>query len=203
MDRLRNIFQRYGWQTPFTVLAIATDRLTIIRCRVFSGWLKLTTQGQKGQRNTFGPNVKVSPGCWFELGDDVSIQARCLFEISVSPKGKVKIGDGTWMSHDCHISSYNQIVIGAQVLVGEFVSIRDSTHSHADSQVPMKKQKDILGSIIIEDDVWIGRGCLIQGKPEGVVIGRGAIIAANSVVSRSIPTMEIWGGVPARFIKRR
>lgn len=203
MDRLRKIFQRYGWHLPFTILAIAVVRLTRIWHRAFLSWLRLTTHGHKGRHIKFGPDINVTPGCWLELGENISIEARCIFEISINPQAKVKIGDGTWISHDCHVCSYNQIDIGSQVLIGEFVSIRDSTHGAADSKVPIKKQKDILGSIIIEDDVWIGRGCLVQGKPEGVVIGHGAVIAANSVVSRSIPTMEVWGGVPARFIKRR
>jgi len=203
MPRLQKIFQRYGWRLPFTVLAISAIRFARIYNRAFSGWLKLTTLGHKGRHLTLGPDVNVSPGCWLELGEGVSIEARCIFEISTNPQARVKIGDGTWISHDCHVCSRNNIDIGAQVLIGELVSIRDSTHGYADLRMPIKKQKDVIGSILIEDDVWIGRGCLIQGKPEGIVIGRGAIIAANSVVSRSVPTMEVWGGVPARFIKQR
>ena len=37
----------------------------------------------------------------------------------------------------------------------------------------------------------------------GVTIGRGSIVAAGSVVTKSIPPYTIWGGVPARFIKNR
>ncbi|WP_397445428.1 acyltransferase [Polaribacter sp. R77954] len=56
------------------------------------------------------------------------------------------------------------------------------------------------GLTIVEDDVWIGNGCTILA---GVTIGMGSIIAAGSVVSRSIPPCEIWGGVPAKKIKDR
>lgn len=203
VGRLRRIKQRYGWQFPFTVLAISGIRLARIYRRTFSYWLRLTTRGRKGRRISIGSNVSVSPGCWLEIGDGVSIEARSFFEISTNPPAKVTVGEGTWISHDCHVCSYNFIYIGAKVLIGEFVSIRDSTHAYSESGVPIKEQKDILGSITIEDNVWIGRGSLIQGKPEGVVIGAGAIIAANSVVSHSVPKMEVWGGAPARFIKKR
>lgn len=53
---------------------------------------------------------------------------------------------------------------------------------------------------IIEDEVWIGANVVIL---KGVKIGEGAIIAAGAVVSKDIPAYEIWGGVPAKFIKKR
>ena len=52
----------------------------------------------------------------------------------------------------------------------------------------------------IGNDVWIGQNVVIM---DGVEIGDGAIIASNAVVTHSIPAFELWGGVPARFIKRR
>lgn len=56
------------------------------------------------------------------------------------------------------------------------------------------------GPIIIEDEVWIGLGVTILS---GVKIGRGAIVAAGSVVSKEIPEFTIAGGCPAKVIKNR
>lgn len=53
--------------------------------------------------------------------------------------------------------------------------------------------------ILIEDDVFIGTGCCIM---KGVTIGARSIVAAGSVISKSIPPNEVWGGNPAKFIKR-
>ena len=53
---------------------------------------------------------------------------------------------------------------------------------------------------VLDDEVWVGARVVIL---RGVHIGRGAIIAAGAVVTRDVPAMEIWGGVPARFIRRR
>ena len=56
------------------------------------------------------------------------------------------------------------------------------------------------GDVIIGSDVWIGWGTTIMS---GVTIGSGAILAANSHVVSDIPSYEIWGGNPARSIRRR
>ncbi len=54
--------------------------------------------------------------------------------------------------------------------------------------------------IVIEDDVWIGARATILG---GVTIGRGAIVAAGAVVTKSVPPFTIVAGVPAKPLKIR
>ena len=53
---------------------------------------------------------------------------------------------------------------------------------------------------VIGNDVWIGNDCLIKG---GVTIGDGAVIGMGSVVTHDVPPYEIWGGNPARLIRKR
>ena len=55
--------------------------------------------------------------------------------------------------------------------------------------------------LTIGNDVWIGDNVTIT--PSCTSIGDGAIIAAGAVVTKDIPPFEIWGGVPAKFIKNR
>lgn len=64
---------------------------------------------------------------------------------------------------------------------------------HGDEKIP-ENDKDI----VIEEDVWCGANVTIL---KGVTIGRGAIIAAGSVVTKDVPRYAIVGGVPARIIK--
>ena len=56
------------------------------------------------------------------------------------------------------------------------------------------------GDIIIDDDVWIGYGSIIM---PGVHIGKGAVIASGSIVTKSVPPYTIVGGVPAAYIRNR
>ena len=54
------------------------------------------------------------------------------------------------------------------------------------------------GPVIIDDNVWIGEGAMIM---PGVHVGNGAIIAANSVVTKDIPAYSVAAGIPAKIIK--
>jgi acetyltransferase-like isoleucine patch superfamily enzyme len=56
------------------------------------------------------------------------------------------------------------------------------------------------GAVTIGNDVWIGKNATIMS---GITIGDGVVIAANAVVVRDIGDYEVWGGNPARFIKKR
>lgn len=58
----------------------------------------------------------------------------------------------------------------------------------------------IEGHVEIGEHAFIGTGTIITGN---VKIGSGAIVGAGSVVTKDIPAYEIWGGNPARFIKKR
>jgi chloramphenicol O-acetyltransferase type B len=56
------------------------------------------------------------------------------------------------------------------------------------------------GDTIIGNDVWLGAESLIM---PGIIIADGAVIAARAVVTKSVGPFEIWGGNPAKFIKKR
>jgi acetyltransferase-like isoleucine patch superfamily enzyme len=54
--------------------------------------------------------------------------------------------------------------------------------------------------IVIEDDVWIGTRVIIL---KGVRVGRGCVIAAGTILTRSVPPYSIVGGVPGKVIRQR
>jgi acetyltransferase-like isoleucine patch superfamily enzyme len=120
--------------------------------------------------------------------------------ISVAPNSRLSIGQ------NCFINDYSRIVssygcfIGNNVMIGELVSILDSDHALDQSEIPMTTQGFVGAPIVVEDDVWIGRGVAIL---KGVRIGKGAVIGANAVVNRDIPPYSIAVGVPARVVKMR
>lgn len=56
---------------------------------------------------------------------------------------------------------------------------------------------DVFGKVTIKDYAYIGASSHIM---PGVIIGEGSLIAAGSIVTKSVPDGEVWGGNPAKFI---
>lgn len=120
--------------------------------------------------------------------------------LKVINNARLFIGDNTLINNGFVISCESVIKIGKNVLIGEYVSIRDSDHIFEDKSLLISKQGMVSENIIINDDVWIGRGVVIL---KGITIGKGSVIAANSVVNKNVEEYSIYGGVPAKFLKKR
>lgn len=116
---------------------------------------------------------------------------------------KVIIGDNCKFGDFLHLTSINSIQIGNHVLTGRWVTISDNGHGNTDYESfqipPLERNLISKGPIIIEDNVWIGDKATILS---GVKIGKGAVIAANTVVTKDVPAYSVVGGNPVRIIKQ-
>ena len=111
--------------------------------------------------------------------------------IYVNEGAELNLGSG-YINTDCNISCFKQITIGNGVVISENLTLRDADNHSIDGQDNSPQP------IIIEDQVWIGINVTIL---KGVTVGKGAIIAANSVVTKDVPPNTLVGGVPAKLIK--
>jgi acetyltransferase-like isoleucine patch superfamily enzyme len=109
------------------------------------------------------------------------------------------MGNYSGLGRNCYIAIKAKLTIGNYVRIGPDVCIMDQGHDFKRDELVMN-QKAIIEPVTILDDVWIGRGVTIL---KGVTIGEGAVIAAGAVVNKSVPPYEVWGGVPAKFLKKR
>lgn len=102
-----------------------------------------------------------------------------------------------------HITCTNSIKIGNNVLTGKWVTITDNSHGGVDKDSlcihPIQRPIVSKGEVYIDDDVWIGDKATIL---PGVKIGKSAIIAANSVVTKDVPPFCVVGGNPAVILKQ-
>jgi acetyltransferase-like isoleucine patch superfamily enzyme len=112
------------------------------------------------------------------------------------------IGDNVSFSDNCHVGAINLIKIGNNVLFGSNVYITDHFHGTSSSSDlgihPLERDLCSKGSVIIEDDVWVGDGVCIMPN---VSIGSSCIVGANSVVTKSFPSNCVIAGCPAKIIK--
>jgi acetyltransferase-like isoleucine patch superfamily enzyme len=114
-------------------------------------------------------------------------------------RGRIVIGENVRLNQGTMVVSYERVEIGADTLIGEYVTIRDANHGIEPGR-PIRGQPHEARPIRIGEDVWIGRGACILA---GVTIGRGAVIGANSVVTRDVPPGKIVVGIPGRPIRSR
>jgi acetyltransferase-like isoleucine patch superfamily enzyme len=109
------------------------------------------------------------------------------------------IEDDAYIGSFVQINAWRRVLIGKQVLVGDRAFISDADHIFGSPDVPIKLQGDhFVGEVVLNDGCWIGIGAVIL---PGVTIGRNAVIAANAVVTRSVPDNTVVGGVPAKVIR--
>ncbi|MPN45551.1 2,3,4,5-tetrahydropyridine-2,6-dicarboxylate N-acetyltransferase [bioreactor metagenome] len=94
------------------------------------------------------------------------------------------------------------IKIGDNVLTGSKILITDNSHGQSQPNdidiPPIKRSLYSKGPVIIENNVWIGEKSTILA---GVTIGTGAIVAANSVVTKDVPAFAVVAGTPAKIVK--
>lgn len=116
------------------------------------------------------------------------------------------IGENFQMNDYVHITAMEKVSIGNNVLIASKVYISDCTHgsyagdesdSHPDEAPKVRKLS--AKPIVIEDNVWLGEFVSVLS---GVTIGRGTIVGANSVVTKSLPPYVIAVGTPAKPIKQ-
>lgn len=145
-------------------------------------------------------------GKFIDLGNGITTGIGCRLE--AYPSGGeivMRFGDNVQMNDYVHITAMNEVRIGNNVLLASKIYISDCTHgSYAGDEndssplsIPIDRNYSIK-SVIIEDNVWLGE--FVSVLP-GVTIGKGTIVGANSVVSKSLPANVIAVGAPAKPIK--
>jgi len=129
-----------------------------------------------------GKNVVIYPGVW------------------IKPASGVVIGDNVDLAKDVLITANGGVSIGDRTLIGYRTQILSINHIIPNDKGRIFGSGHSLKKVTIGHDVWIGANCLIL---PGVSIGNGSVIAAGSIVTKSIPEYKVVAGVPARVIKDR
>ena len=115
----------------------------------------------------------------------------------------IVLEDGCSIGRRAVISAKNQIHIMRDTILAPSVLIMDHNHAFEDVTIPIGQQPMTPGGTIrIEEGCWIGYGAAIVCSRDEVVIGRGSVIGANSVITRSVPAYSVVVGNPGRIVKQ-
>ena len=136
------------------------------------------------------------------IGDDVYISGKIgiSFNTSLGLSPEFRVGNHTFIGHQCSFSVAKGITIGNHCLIAGGTSFFDNDGHPVDANKRRDNERvnpTDVQPILIGNDVWIGAGCKIL---KGVHIGDRAIIGTASVVTKDVPLDTIAAGNPAKII---
>ena len=192
--RIRSRLEHLAWHAP------STAHEDLMRQRIVAGqFTRLFPTA-----NVFAPSPEQ-----IVIGDHCHILGEIL---AINPVARCVIGHHCSLGRDSRIWAQQSVTIGNFVLISHLVDIHDNNSHSLDWR---DRREDALNvfernrgldttkvdsaPIVIDDDVWIGAKSTIL---KGVHIGRGAVIAAASVVTADVPPFTLVAGNPAREIRR-
>lgn len=167
------------------------------------------------QRCLLGSNITFSEtsNCFVDKDATIRIDSHCdiCCVLAARSSSSISIGHHTTIRGETVIGAVKSVQIGNYVIISNNVRIYDNNNHPTSPNARLHMcasgnfysddwnwNKSESSPIIIEDNVWIGERSTIL---KGVKIGRGSIIASNSVVTKNVPAYTIVAGNPAVVVK--
>lgn len=188
------------------------DQTSLKKCRIYGSAANL-----RGSINANDSTIIFESGCSIaktaEIGaanagtivirEKVSIGPGCVISTS---KEDLRIGKRTTFHSDCLISG--KITIGHDCLFANNVTVLTGTHHiygsgtirENDAEKQSRNDYSLIQSVQIGSDCWLGANSVVL---PGVIIAKGTVVGANTVVTKNFPEYSILGGVPAKVIGSR
>lgn len=184
-----------------------SQRVHSLRDVLYTLWIR-NFIGQVGARTAFIKKFTVVGGDFIAIGERNYFAEGCMVSAWEDYNGykynpQITIGNNCSFGKMNHITCCNKITIGNAVLTGMYVLISDNSHGEINAEAlsisPLDRQLVSKGEVVIGNNVWIGDKAAILA---GVHIGDGAIIGANSVVTKDVPANCVVGGIPAKVLRQ-
>ena len=159
----------------------------------FGKWIQLEKQ------------VQISALCKqpIELGNNIRIGAfsQIIAATSFNNIGEfIRIGNNVGIGEFAYLGGGGGLEIGDDCIIGQYFSCHPENHHFENPEKLIRLQGVSRKGIKIGRNCWIGSKVTIL---DGVSIGNDCVIAAGAVVTKSIPSNSVIGGVPAKIIKQR
>lgn len=172
-----------------------------------SSWYPATTHGFVGENTkVYDPVIFTKP-----LAADGTPLIVIGEHARIDGFVKIEGGVGVYIGDYVHVASFAHLNLGGGRLVikkGAAVAsgCRIITGGNAPDAIscsavaPITEQVLHSASVVLEENSCLYAGVIVCPN---VTIGEGARVAAGAVVTKNVPPFEIWGGNPARFMRRR
>lgn len=137
------------------------------------------------------------------LGHNVTIAKNSILQCTgvIANKGiGILIGNNSAVGAQSYLGGQGGIEIGNDVIMGPGVRIFSENHNYNNAGEIIRKQGENRKGVKILNNCWIGASSTIL---DGVIINEGCVVAAGSVVTKSVPANSIVAGIPAKVIKDR
>jgi len=135
------------------------------------------------------------------IGDESIIDSFVKFK-PAGGTGDIVIGARCTINSGCVFYSGNGITIGNDVAIAANCTFAPVNHAFERKDILIREQrfKPGKGGIVIEDDVWVGAGCILL---DGAILRKGCVIGAASLVRGEVAAYSINAGNPLRQIGMR
>lgn len=208
---------RWAWQG--VVLSLLSGLPSVLGTAV-RGWAYRSVVGSIGKGCFIEKDVRLLVPRRIFLGQRVMVGEGCFLDAN-TPQGRIVLHDDVWLSrgsyivvgqgevvidpmsyigHRCLMYGTSSIHVGRDALLANDVQLICGNHTFARRDIPIRSQPTEGQPIVVEDDVWLGASAIVLG---GVTVGRGSVVGAGSVVTRSLPPYSIARGVPAKVVGTR
>ena len=158
--------------------------------------------------NKMGTGVMISKNCTFirvenvSIGNNVRIDGNVTFAVN---SGFTRIGSHVHIGNSCHINGTGGVEILDYATISQGVRIYSASDdfsgkSHTNPTMPLSTRNLNIGKVILKEFSLIGSGSVIMPS---VIVGQGAAVGALSMVKSNLEPWTIYGGVPAKKIKKR
>jgi acetyltransferase-like isoleucine patch superfamily enzyme len=151
---------------------------------------------------TLAPRENLRVGAYTQLEGEILL---------LTPQSRCTIGHHSFLGRGTRLWVQGTMSVGDFVMIAPGVDVFDNDSHPLDAAMrredaldiferkrPMNYGNVLSAEVVIEDDVWIGAKSTIT---KGVRIGRGAVVAAGSVVTRNVEPFTLVAGNPARVIR--
>lgn len=132
---------------------------------------------------------------FLKVGDNVYFASS----VVIKNYHKLSVGCNLSLHEFCYIDAAGGIEIGENVSIAHNCSLVSFEHTWNDRTIPIKYNPTILNPIRIGDDVWLGCGVRVLS---GTIIENRVIVAAGAVVKGTLESGYLYGGIPARKLKK-